>query len=136
MIVRWPGKIHAGSKTDHISAFWDVLPTLAELSGTKTPEKIDGISFLPTLLGEKGQKQHKYLYWEFHERAGRKAIRKGIWKLVKYNIQNPDLFKIELFDLSKDVGEQNDLSALKPEIVIELSALMDSARTDSEVFKF
>jgi arylsulfatase A len=136
MIVRWPRKINAGSRTDHLSAFWDVLPTLAELSGTKTPEKIDGISFLPTLLGAKGQKQHKYLYWEFYERAGRTAIRKGNWKLVKYNVQNPELSKIELFDLSKDIGEQNDLAALKPEIVRELSALMDSARTDSDIFKF
>jgi len=136
MIVRWPGKIHAGSKTDLISAFWDVMPTLAELAGIKTPEKIDGISFLPTLLGKEGQKQHNYLYLEFHELAGRKALRKGNWKLVKYNIQNPKLSKEELYNLAKDPGEQNNVAALNPELVKELGALMDSARTESDIFKF
>ena len=136
MIVRWPGKIKAGSKTDLISAFWDVLPTLAELLGCDVPAKIDGLSFLPTLLGTKGQKQHDYLYWEFHELGGRKALRKGEWKLVKYNIQKPDLATVELYNLSVDPGEQNNLAASKPELVFELSALMDGARTESEVFTF
>ena len=136
MIVRWPGKIPAGSKTDLISAFWDVMPTLAELAEIKIPEKTDGISFLPTLLGKKGQKQHKYMYWEFHELSGRKALRKGDWKLVKYNIQKPDRATIELYNLSTDPGEQNNLAALNPGLVKELETLMVSARTESDVFKF
>jgi len=136
MIARWPGKIQAGSKSDLISAFWDVMPTIAELTGIKIPEKIDGISFLPTLLGKEGQKQHDYLYWEFHELGGRKALRKGDWKLIKYNIQKPEHAKVELYNLSTDIGEQNNIADSNPKLVSELSTLMDSARTESDVFKF
>ena len=75
-MVAWcPDKIKAGVKTDHISAFWDVMPTLAELTGVTLPEQGDGISFLPTLYSKEGQKQHDYLYWEFHELNGREALR-------------------------------------------------------------
>ncbi len=136
MIAKWTGKIKPGSKTEHISAFWDVMPTLADLAGIETPGKIDGISLLPTLLGKEGQKQHDHLYWEFHELGGRIAIRKGNWKLVKYNVQKPDRATIELFNLSTDVGEQTNLAAANPEIVSELSALMVAARTESAIFKF
>jgi len=136
MIARWPGKIQAGSKSDLISAFWDVMPTIAELTGSKIPEKIDGISFLPTLLGKAGQKKHDHLYWEFHELGGRKALRKGDWKLIKYNIQKPDQAKIELYNLSTDIGEQNNVADSNPKLVSELSTLMDAARTESDVFKF
>ncbi len=135
MIAVWDGKIKPGQETDHISAFWDVLPTVTEIAGTSTPENIDGISFLPTLLGET-QNQHNYLYWEFHERGGRKALRKGDWKLVNYNVKNPKKTTIELYNLSNDIGEENNVAAKHPEIVKELMDLMNSARTESEVFKF
>ena len=74
-IARWPGRIAPGTHSDHISAFWDVLPTAAELAGTSDlPDGIDGISFVPTLLDEPDrQKKHDYLYWEFYERWGRRA---------------------------------------------------------------
>lgn len=81
-IVRWPGKVAPGSKTDHISAFWDVKPTMAEIVGVQPPEAMDGISFLPTLLGMENQPEHEYLYWEFHELKGRQALRAGNWKAV------------------------------------------------------
>lgn len=136
MIVRWPDKISAGTKTNLISAFWDVMPTLSDVAGIKTPEKIDGISFLPTLLGKGNQKQHDYLYWEFHELGGRKGIRKGDWKLVKYNIKNPKLAKVELYNLSNDIGEKNNVAASNSKIVKELSILMESARTESDQFNF
>lgn len=135
MIAVWDGKIKPGQETDHISAFWDVLPTVTEIAGASTPENIDGISFLPTLLGET-QNQHDYLYWEFHERGGRKALRKGDWKLVNYNVKNPKKTTIELYNLSNDIGEENNVAAKHPEIVKELMDLMNSARTESEVFKF
>ena len=112
------------------------MPTIAELTGSKISEEIDGISFLPTLLGKEGQKQHDYLYWEFHELGGRKALRKGDWKLIKYNIQKPDHAKVELYNLSTDIGEQNNIADSNPKLVSELSTLMDSARTESDVFKF
>lgn len=136
MIAWWPGKIQSGTKTELISAFWDVLPTLAELTGSKIPEKIDGISFLPTLLGKEKQKKHDYLYWEFHEQGGRKALMKGDWKLVKYNILNPEKTTTELYNVSADPGEENNLAASKPELVKELNELMNSARTESDVFTF
>jgi arylsulfatase A-like enzyme len=134
MIAWWPEKITSGSNTDHLSAFWDVMPTVAELAGVKTLEKVDGISFLPTLLGKKGQKQHEYLYWEFHELGGRLALRKGDWKLVKYNIQKPDKTTIELYNLAIDLGEENNVAVSNPELVKELSLLMNSARTESDIF--
>jgi arylsulfatase A-like enzyme len=136
MIAWWPGKIEAGTKTDHLSAFWDVMPTVAELAGVQPPQNIDGISFLPTLLSQEGQKQHEYLYWEFHERGGRKALRKGNWKLVQYDVLNPEKTTTELYDLSKDIGEENNVANEHPEMVDELLQLMKSARTESEVFTF
>ena len=136
MIAWWPGIIKPGIKSNHISAFWDVMPTIAELTGIKTPENIDGISFLPTLLSESGQKEHEYLYWEFHEQGGRKALRKGNWKLVQYNVLKPEQTTTELYDLSTDIGEEHNVADEHPEIVKELLEQMKSARTESEVFTF
>jgi arylsulfatase A-like enzyme len=136
MIVWWPGKIKAGTTNNHISAFWDMMPTFAELAGAKTPENIDGISMLPTILGKDGQNQHDYLYWEFHEKGGRKALRKGDWKLVNYNVNKPEKTTIELYNLIDDPGEENNVADSHPELVKELTKLINSARTESEVFKF
>ncbi len=137
MIAVWNGKIEAGSETDHISAFWDVFPTLAEITGARTPEEIDGISFLPTLLGNKEkQKVHEYMYWEFHEKGGRKSLRKGDWKLVQYDVLDPEKTRTELYKLSNDIGEENNLVDENPEKVKELLKIMDNARTDSEIFTF
>ncbi len=136
MIVKWPERIEENSRTDHISAFWDVLPTLTELAGGRQLEGWDGISFLPTLLGDvENQQEHDYLYWEFHEKGGRQAIRKGKWKAVRYNVFE-ESSKIELYDLSKDEREQNNVAEHYPELVAEMGALMEEARTPSEVFQF
>jgi len=137
MIAAWEGKIAPGTTTDHPSAFWDLFPTVAALTGAEIPENTDGISFLPTLLGqEEEQVKHDYLYWEFYERGGRKAIRKGDWKLVKYNITDPEKTTTELYNIANDPGETDNLAREHPEIVDELTGLMESARTDSEVFTF
>ncbi|MEM7110415.1 MAG: arylsulfatase, partial [Bacteroidota bacterium] len=82
MIASWKGII-APHQSEHVSTFWDIMPTMAELMNTHSPEGIDGISFLPTLTGKGPQQQHEYLYWEFHEKGGRQAIRLGNWKGVK-----------------------------------------------------
>jgi arylsulfatase A-like enzyme len=136
MIAVWKGKIQAGTETGHPSAFWDVFPTVAEITGAQTPENMDGISFLPTLLGKDNQQQHDYLYWEFHELGGRQALQKGDWKLVKYNVLDPEKTTTELYNLSNDLGEENNVAEQHPEIVEELSEIMKNARTESEVFTF
>lgn len=136
MIATWPGHIAAGSQSDHISAFWDVWPTMAELTGSSIPENLDGISFLPTLLGQEGQQKHDYLYWEFHEKDGRQAIRQGDWKAVRYNVfSNPDA-PVELYNLTTDIGETNNLAGEYPEVAAEMKALMQQSRVPSAVFAF
>ncbi len=134
MIAKWKGKIAQGSKTDHISAFWDVLPTLATLTHSKINTEIDGISFLPTLLNKGNQKKHNYLYWEFHELGGRQAIRQANWKLIKYNVNKNGNY--QLYNLENDISETNDLATKMPEKVAELAKILESSRTESEVFQF
>jgi arylsulfatase A-like enzyme len=134
MIAKWKGTIKGGTNTDHISAFWDVMPTMANLLDVKLSQNTDGISFLPTLFGQEEQIKHDYLYWEFHELGGRQAIRRDNWKLVKYKVKEaPEYF---LFDLSLDPSETNDLSEAKPEKLKELKHILENSRTESETFKF
>jgi len=137
MIARWPEKIKAGSKSDLISAFWDVLPTCAELTGQTLPEKIDGISFVPTLLGDSAkQKKHAYLYWEFHELGGRQAVRMGNWKAVRMNVLKTPNAPIELYDLSQDIGEVNNVAAQHPDVVEKMKAIFAEARVPNSNFPF
>jgi len=135
LLVKWPGVVKSGSKSDHISAFWDFMPTLADITGIKVPDGIDGISFLPTLLG-KEQKQHEYLYWEFHEQGGKIAVRMGKWKAVKNNVDKTPQGNTELYDLSADIGETKDVASLNPEIVKKMEEIMKQAHTPSDVFPF
>ncbi len=135
MIARWSGHIAASQETDHISAFWDVLPTVAELTEQALP-RTDGVSFLPTLLGEGEQVQHDYLYWEFHEQGGRLATRQGKWKAVQYNVLSQPNAPLELYDLSSDTGETKDVAAQHPTVVAEMERILSSARVPSPVFAF
>jgi len=136
MIAWWPGQIEAGSSSDLVSAFWDVMPTMADLAGIPTPENIDGISFLPTILGQNGQREHEFMYWEFHERGGRQAVRKGNWKLVRYQVFDSSKITTELYDLDTDPGEETNVADKNAETVKELLKLMSEARTPSDVFTF
>ncbi|MFK7776908.1 MAG: arylsulfatase [Gimesia sp.] len=139
LVVQWPGHIQPGEVTDHLSAFWDVMPTLADLTGTKAPADIDGISFLPTLLDKpKQQKQHEYLYWEFPAYKGQQAVHMGDWKGVRQNLlkkRNP-VMKIELYNLKSDPGEQHDVADQHPKIVARIKSIMKTGRTPSEMFPF
>jgi arylsulfatase len=126
-IVRWPGKIKAGSTSEHICAFWDFLPTCCELIGVEAPDDIDGISILPTLLVQGNQKKHEYLYWELQ---GQQAVRMGRWKAIRPKPEQ----KIQLYDLDKDIGERNDVADANPKIVTKMTEIMKTGRTESEVF--
>lgn len=135
LICWWPGKIKAKSVTDHISAHWDFLPTACEIAGIKAPKKTDGISYLPTLMGQANkQKQHEYLYWEFHERGKKQAIRIGKWKALRQNLAKDRNTPIELYDLSKDIGEENNIAARHPDVVGRFQPLFKTARIESDVF--
>ena len=137
MIVKWPGKVKPGSSSDLISAFWDILPTFAEITGAQVPQPIDGISFLPTLQNKvKKQKQHEFLYWEFHEQGGKTAVRMGNWKAVKLNVDKIPQGSVELYDLSNDTGETTDVASSNPEIVNKMEEIMKQAHTPSEIFPF
>lgn len=136
MIARWPGKIQPASQTDLISAFWDVMPTVADLAGVQAPEQIDGISFLPTLLGQRNQKKHNYLYWEFHEQGGRQAIRKEDWKLVRYKVLDTVNITTELYNLRTDLEEKNNVAAAHPEVVKELLDQLKIIRDPNTDFPF
>ncbi len=134
LIIKWPGKIAPGSQNSHVSAFWDFMPTFAEMLKVDLHEYTDGISFLPALSGQENQAQHDYLYWEFHELGGRQAIRKGDLKLIKNSVHEGG--KYELYNLKTDPSESRDLAAEHPDLVNELSQILESARTDSEEFKW
>ncbi|MEL7585320.1 MAG: arylsulfatase [Prolixibacteraceae bacterium] len=135
-IARYPGKIKAGSVSDHVCAFWDMMPTFAELTGTKAADNTDGVSFLPTLFGKPGQKEHEFLYWEFHEGTGKMAVRKGDWKAIRLNIATPEKLRFELYDLSKDLPEKNNVAGQYPQIASELNKIMDEAHVPSPVWNF
>ena len=127
MIARWPGAIAAASVTDHASAFWDFLPTAADVAGVALTEDTDGISFLPTLLGQE-QPAHEYLYWEFFERGVKQAVRQDSYKAVHFW----ETGATELYDLSRDIEEAHNLADDYPERADSLRALMQQARTPSE----
>lgn len=132
-IAAWPGKIEAGSTSDHISAFWDYFPTFAEVAGAELPttQRLDGISLLPTLLGEPQQK-HDFLYWEFPETGGQQALRMGPWKGVILN-RNKGNTEMELYNLENDPREQNNVAAEHPGLVDSIRQIMASQHTPAVI---
>lgn len=135
-IARWPGKIEPASKSDHISAFWDFLPTCCDIAGVETPDGLDGISMLPTLLGKpKEQKKHEYMYWEFHEQGKRQAVRIGEFKGIRQNVAKKPDGPIELYNLKNDIGEKNNIAKGNAPIVEKIARIMKSARTPSKHWK-
>jgi arylsulfatase len=127
-IARWPGRIEPNSQTDQVTAFWDFLPTCAELLDVPAPDGLDGVSILPTLLGRPAeQKQHDHLYWELR---GQQAVRMGPWKAVRLKPGQ----KIQLFNLDADIGETNEVSDQYPEIMARMRQIFREGRTPSKVF--
>lgn len=130
-IVRWPGTTPADRTCRWAGYFPDFLPTAAELAGVPVPKGLDGISFLPTILGhEEQQRQHDYLYWEFYERGGSRAVRMGKWKGVCQPWHSP----LQLFDLDADSAEQHNLAAGHRDEVARIQSIMDHAHADSPEF--
>lgn len=129
-VAKWPKQIAPNTSSDHIAAYWDILPTFAQIAAVDPTADTDGLSFLPTLKSNKDQKKHAYLYWEFNERHGPiQAIRKGKWKLVKRHLHD-----VELYNLETDPGEATNISNKHPEILKLLIPLLKIARTDHPEF--
>lgn len=125
-IVRWPHHIKPNSKSNLMSAQYDVMATLAALTGQNiSTHATDGISFLPTLLGNtKSQKKHDFLYFEYPEKGGQIAVRWGKWKGVKTHLlKNPNA-QWQLFDLEKDPSESNDIAKRFPKVLKQMDAIV------------
>ncbi|MEM9019511.1 MAG: arylsulfatase [Planctomycetota bacterium] len=135
-IAYWPGTIEPGRLSPHLSGFQDLLPTACDLADIEPPAGIDGISFVPTLLGSDQQPEHDYLYWEFFEQGGKQAVRWGDWKGIRLKAQQDRESAIMLFDLTNDLGEQSNVADQHPEVVAHIRRLMDQARTPSGIDRF
>lgn len=138
LIVRWPAMIQAGQNNDHVWAFWDVLPTLAELAGAAAPDSIDGTSMLPAVLGAdvvgRDPDAHEFLYWEYGNVLGkapiRQAVRWGDWKAVRGDLDR----QLELYDLRRDIGETTDVAAEHPDVIADILAYLDTARVETREY--
>lgn len=134
LLVRWPGRVKAGTVSRYPTAFFDVLPSLAEVAGVQVPGKVDGISIVPELT-RKGQPQRDFLYWEhnvYDQQSGRlreesllQAVRYGRWKAVRTKPGAP----LELYDLAQDPGETADIAAKHADVVAKIEAYLRTART-------
>ncbi len=133
MIVRWPGRIQAGQANALPWAAWDLMATLADLAGVKAPGHTDGISVVPTLLGHADQQESReYLYWEY-QHGKQQAVRMGRWKAMRLGgTKEP----IELYDLSVDMGEKNNIAAAHPQVVQKMQLIMKEARQGSDYTKY
>lgn len=129
MVVRWPGTVESGRISDQMWAFWDFLPTAAELAGVAPPPAIDGISLAPEILG-KPQQPHEFLYWETPSGGYSQAARWQNWKGIRGAWGEP----LELYDLASDLGEQHNLAAQNPEIAKKIETYMQASHVDSELY--
>ncbi len=136
LLARWPGKIKPHSTSNLVSAHWDMLPTFCELAGAPIPAGIDGISMVATLTGNGRQREHQYLYWEFYERGGKRAVRFGDWKAVQLNVNKDPHAAIELYNLATDIGETTDVAQEHAELIEKAKQFFQQAHTPSEFWSF
>ena len=128
MIVRWPNRVPSNQTNEALWSFTDFLPTAADMANIKPPEKLDGMSVLPTLLGQKQATNKRFLYWEFFEGGFQQAVRWDKWKFIRR--EKDEL--LELYNLDDDVGEENNLAATQSGIITKFQEYLKTARTDSE----
>jgi len=129
-IVRWVGTTKSGTVSDHVTAFWDFLPTVAELTGMKIASDLDGLSIAPIIVGTGNAKVHEFMYWEFHEGGTKQAVRDGQWKGIRLSPNGP----LELYDLINDVGEVKNVANDHPMIIERITEYLKTARTESKEF--
>ena len=134
MIASWPNKIKAGSKSNHISSFYDVMPTLNDVANVETDFKGDGISFYNALV-DNTQEKHEFLYWEYPEYGGQVAVRMGKWKIIWKDIKKGNKH-LELYNLENDISEHNNLAEQHPEIVNKLFKIIKQEHTTPNFKKF
>ena len=132
LIAWWPGKVKAGSVSEHVGYAGDFFATACELTGAKLPDGLDSISFAPTLTGQGRQPQHEYLYWEFHEQGSRQAVRFGDWKAIRQPMLTGD---VKRYNLKDDLAEQHDVAAANSRLVQQAAKLMDEAHVPDERWK-
>jgi arylsulfatase A-like enzyme len=125
-IARWPARVAANTTSDLPIAFWDFLPTAAEIARTAPPKEIDGISILPTLLGRAQTNHHEFLYWEFHENGFKQAVRMEDWKGVRFGVDGP----LELYNLKTDLAESRNVAEKNPAVVAKIEKYLTTARTE------
>lgn len=123
-IARWPGKVKANAVSEHVSVQYDIMPTLAELTGGRM-EKTDGISLLPTLLNAtEQQKKHEFIYFEYPENGGWVSVRMGNWKAIRKQVKKNPNTPWELYDLSVDINESNNIADQHAEIIKKIEMLV------------
>jgi arylsulfatase A len=135
-IAWWPGNVAPSSVSDHVSTFWDFLPTVGDILEVETPDSLDGLSMLPSILTGSQERKHEFLYWEFHEQNGKQAVRFGDWKGVRLNVFNNPNSPIELYNLANDLGEKTNVAELFPDIVNRIDFILKSERTYNQTFDF
>lgn len=137
LIARWPDKIKPGTTSELISAHWDMLPTFCELADVEAPAGIDGISIVPELTGQDTQQKHEFLYWEFYEKGGKRAVRFDNWKAVQLKLTGVAQKEgIELYNLNTDIGEETNIAKQHPVLVKRAQDYFASAHTPSEFWQF
>ena len=127
-IVRWPGKIKAGSTTSAPSYFPDWFPTLCKAAGVKIPKKLDGTDLTPALI-KKAFERSKPMIWEFHGYGGQLAVIDFPWKVVRQKAKSKKPGKWQLYNIHKDPAEGKDLAEQHPEIVNRLESAFKNDRT-------
>ena len=132
----WPGKIKAETTSNHASAHYDMLATFADVLDFDKPIETDGVSFLPTLLGEQNQEKHEFMYWEFPEYGGQVAIRMDDWKVIRQHLKDEEKPTLELYNLVDDPTETNNIAAEHPEILKRAAEIFDKEHTEPETQLF